>query len=75
MSVGQEFSTNLGGKNPIIDKSQYGSMTSAARFHEHLADLPLQLGFKKNKHEPNLWMIDKLSHKYLATYGDDSNVD
>ena len=46
--------------------------TSAARFHEHLAESLLRLGFKKTKHDPDLWMIDKTSHyEYLATYVDD----
>jgi hypothetical protein len=46
--------------------------TSAARFHEHLAESLLRLGFKKTKHDPDLWMIDKTSHyAYLATCVDD----
>ena len=46
--------------------------TSAARFHEHLAESLLRLGFKKTKNDPDLWMIDKTSHyEYLATYVDD----
>jgi hypothetical protein len=32
----------------------------------------LRLGFKKSKHDPDLWMVDKSSHyEYLATYVDD----
>jgi hypothetical protein len=46
--------------------------TSAARFHEHLAESLLRFGFKKTKHGPDLWMIDKTSYyEYLATYVDD----
>jgi hypothetical protein len=46
--------------------------TSTARFHEHLAESLLRLGFKKTKHDPDLWMTDKTSHvEYLATYVDD----
>jgi hypothetical protein len=49
----------------------YGLKTSAARFHEHLSESLLRLGFKKTKHDPDLWM-DKSSHyEYLATYVDD----
>jgi hypothetical protein len=61
------------GKNlTIINKSLYGLKTSAARFHEHLAELLLSLGFKKTKHDLALWMIDKASHyECLATYVDD----
>jgi hypothetical protein len=37
-----------------------------------LAESLLRLGFKKTKHDPDLWMIDKSSHyEYLATYVDD----
>jgi hypothetical protein len=47
-------------------------MTYAARFHEHLSESLLRLGFKKTKHDPDLWRVDKSSHyEYLATYVDD----
>jgi hypothetical protein len=50
----------------------YGLKTSAARFHEHLSESLLRLGFKKTKHDPDLWMVDNSSHyEYLATYVDD----
>jgi hypothetical protein len=50
----------------------YGLKTSAARFHEHLSESLLRLGFKKTKHDPDLWTVDKSSHyEYLATYVDD----
>jgi hypothetical protein len=63
---------NLHGKNLIIDKSLYRLKTSAARFHEHLSESLLRLGFKKTKHDPDLWMVDKSSHyEYYATYVDD----
>ncbi len=72
ITAGPEFATALCGKNLIINKSLYGLKTSAARFHEHLAESLLRLGFKKTKHDPDLWMIDKASHyEYLATYVDD----
>jgi hypothetical protein len=49
----------------------YGLKTSAPRFHEHLIESLLTLGFKKNKHDPDLWMVDKSSHyEYLVTYVD-----
>jgi hypothetical protein len=67
-----EHGVNLHGKNQIIDKSLYGLKTSAARFHEHLSESLLRLGFKKTKHDPDLWMVDKSSHyEYLATYVDE----
>jgi hypothetical protein len=32
----------------------------------------LRLGFKKTKHDPDLWMVDTSSHyEYLATYVND----
>jgi hypothetical protein len=50
----------------------YGLKTSADRFHEHLSESLLKLGYKKTKHDPDLWMVDKSSHyEYLATYVDD----
>jgi hypothetical protein len=49
--------------------------TSAAIFHDHLAESLLRLGFKKvkkAKHDPDLWMIDKTSNsEYLAIFVDD----
>jgi hypothetical protein len=36
-----------------MDKSLYGFKTSAARFHEHLSESLLRLGFKKTKHDPD----------------------
>ena len=72
ITAGPEFGATLCGKNLIINKSLYGLKTSAARFHEHLAESLLRLGFKKTKHDPDLWMVDKVSHyEYLATYVDD----
>jgi hypothetical protein len=50
----------------------YGLKTSAARFHEHLSESLLRLCFKKTKHDPGLWMVDKSSNcEYLATYVDE----
>jgi hypothetical protein len=67
-----EFGVDLHGKNLIIDKYLYGITTSAARFHEHLSESLLRLGFKRTKHDPDLWMVEKSSHyEYLATYVDD----
>jgi hypothetical protein len=72
VTSGPEFGAQLYGKNLIINKSMYGLKTSAARFHEHLSESLPRLGFKKTKHEPDLWMLDKSSHnEYLATYVDD----
>jgi hypothetical protein len=67
-----EFGVDLHGENLIIDKSLYGSKTSAARFHNHVTESLLRLDFKKTKHDPDLWMVENTSHyEYLATYVDD----
>jgi hypothetical protein len=69
ITAGPGFGANLHGKNLIIDKSLYGIKTFATRFHEHLTESLLRLGFKKTKNDPDLWMVDKSSHyEYLATY-------
>jgi hypothetical protein len=62
ITAGPEFGAKLHGKNLIIDKYFYGLKTSAARFHEHLSESILGLGFKETKHDPDLWMVDKPSH-------------
>jgi hypothetical protein len=47
----------------------YGLKTFDARFYEHLRESLLRLGFKMNKHDPDLWMVDKSSnYEYLASY-------
>jgi hypothetical protein len=69
IDAGPEFGTNLHGKKLIIDKSLYESKTSTARFHEHLSESLLRLGFKKTKYDPDLWIFNKPSHyEYLASY-------
>jgi hypothetical protein len=59
ITAGTEFGVDLYGKNLIIDKYLYGLKASAARFYEHLRESLLRLGFKKTKHDPDLWMVDK----------------
>jgi hypothetical protein len=49
-----EFVEDLREKNLIINKSLYGLKTSTARFHEHLVESFLRLGFEKTKHDPDL---------------------
>jgi hypothetical protein len=72
MTAGPEFGVDLHGKNLMIDKSLYGLKTSAARFHEHLSESLLRLGFKKTTHDPDLWMVDMSYHyEYWATYVED----
>jgi hypothetical protein len=46
-----------------------------ARFHECLSESLLRLGFKKTKHDPDSWMVDKSSHyEYLAKYMDNTLI-
>jgi hypothetical protein len=59
ITAGPEFGVDLHGKNLIIEKYLYGLKTSAARFHEHLSESLLRLGFKMTKHDPDLWMVYK----------------
>ena len=59
ITAGPDFGTNLCGKNLMINKSLHGLKTSGARFHEHLEELLLRTGYKKTKHDPDLWMVDK----------------
>jgi hypothetical protein len=74
-NAGPEFGENSHGKNLIINKSLYGLKTSAARFHEHLSESLRRLVFKKTKHDPDLWMVDKSSYyEYIATYADEIRI-
>jgi hypothetical protein len=61
ITAGPEFGVDLNGKNLIIDKYLYGLRISAARFHEHLSESLLRLGFKKTKHDPDILMVNKSS--------------
>jgi hypothetical protein len=71
ITAGPEFGEILQGKYFKVDKS-YGLKTSAARFHEHLSESLLRLGFKMTKHDPDLWMVDNsLHYEYLDMYVDD----
>jgi hypothetical protein len=45
ITAGPEFGVDLHGENLIIDKSLYGLKTFTAKFHEHLSDSLLRLGF------------------------------
>jgi hypothetical protein len=72
ITAGSEFGANVHGKNLIIDKYLYGLQTSAARFHEHLSESLLRLGFKNTKLDPDLWMVDESPYyECLETYVDE----
>jgi hypothetical protein len=71
INFGPGFVEDLCGNNPIINMSLYELKTSAERFHEHVAESLLRLGFKNIKHDPDLWILYKLSnYEYLATFVD-----
>ena len=70
--AGPEFGKDMVGKTLILYKSIYGARASCARFHEHLSERLLELGFKPSKADPDLWIRDKGSHyEYIGTYVDD----
>jgi hypothetical protein len=67
-----DFGEDLCGKSVIVNKSLYGLKTLTERFHEHLAESWLRLGFRKTKHDPDLWIVGKsLHYDYLDTCVDD----
>ena len=69
--AGPEFE-GLEGQPLILRKGCYGLRTSAARFHEHLAETICQLGFMPTKADPDLYMRECGDHyEYLATYVND----
>jgi hypothetical protein len=45
---GPDFGAGLCGKNMIINKPLYGLKTSAARFHEHLAEIITKIRTQEN---------------------------
>jgi hypothetical protein len=53
ITAGPDFGTTLSGKNLKINLLLDGLKTSAARFHEHLAESLHRLGFKTTKHDPD----------------------
>ena len=70
--AGPEFGSDLEGQTLIIYKALYGLRTSAARFHEHLSEQLILLGFIQSKYDHDLWIKDKVDHyEYLATFVDD----
>ena len=70
--AGDEFGPASKGKRIIIRKALYGLKTSAARWHEVLADSLCKIGFHPSKADPDLWVKDCSTHyEYIATYVDD----
>jgi hypothetical protein len=53
----------------LMHANQSYQKTFAARFHQHLSESFLRLGFKKSKDDPELWMVDNSS--YYESYVND----
>ena len=69
--AGPEF-TGLEGRPLIVRRGIYGLRSSAARFHEHLAETVRKLGFRPSKADADLYIRECGDHyEYLATYVDD----
>ena len=69
--AGPEF-TGLEGRPLIARRGIYGLRSSAARFHEHLAETVRKLGFRPSKADANLYIHEcGDDYEYLATYVDD----
>src|SRR3982751_4185006 len=70
--AGPEFGDKLLGKRLIIDKALYGLKSSSARFHVHLSDTLLSMGYKPSKAGYDLWIKQVHDiYEYLARYVDD----
>ena len=69
--AGPEFG-DLQGHTLKLNKALYGLRTSGARFHERLADILRDMGFKPCKTDPDLWMRDAGDvWEYVCVYVDD----
>ena len=63
---------DLAGQPLIIQQGLYGLRSSAARFHEHLANEIRKLGFRLSKADPDLYIREMNDHyELIATYVDD----
>ena len=70
--MGPEFGSKLEGYILIIVKALYSLCTSAARFHEHLADTLRNRGFRQFCADYNFWICDQgKCYNYLASFVDD----
>ena len=59
--AGKEFGP-LQGKKLVIYKGLYRLRSSAARFHEHLAQNIRKMGFKPSKMDPDLYIRENGDH-------------
>jgi hypothetical protein len=69
--AGPEFGEREG-HTLIIERALYGLKSSGLRWHERLADVLVNMGFKPSKAEADIWMRDLGDHyEYIAVYVDD----
>ena len=57
--AGPEFGPRLEGRILLIVKSLYSLKTSAARWHEELAQTVREMGFEPSTPDFDLWLMDK----------------
>ena len=70
-TAGPEFGP-LEGHTLTIVKALYGLQTSGAHFHECLAEMLVEEGFKPSLADPDLWYCDvKYAYEYVCVYVDD----
>jgi len=69
--AGPEFG-ELQGHILIFQKALYGLKTSGKRWHERLADVLTEIGFKPCKAEPDIWLRKRGDkYEYVGVYVDD----
>ena len=71
--AGSEFG-ELHGHILIIYKTQYGTRTGGACWHDKLFDTLQHMGFQTSKADPDIWMKptdDGQAYEYIAVYVDD----
>ena len=71
--AGSEFGADIEGKRLLIEKSIYGTLSTAARFHESLSNKLRKIHFRPSRADPDLWMrkLKDGSYEYIARYVDD----
>ena len=71
--AGPEFGDRRG-MTVVIKKALYGLSSSAARFHDHLADTFRAMGFTPTRFDRDVWIrkfSDGKSYEYICTHVDD----
>ena len=69
--AGPEFG-KLSGHTLIFVRALYGLKSSGLRWHERMADVLFEMGYKPSKGDPDVWMRDCGDHyDYICVYVDD----